>query len=250
MQANLNPDLGLGPWPEELWPDLTHVVTEDDTPVESWYQERQMSLLGATLNISWQGPGDGRPFLAGTDIGVFGPDLKPIVPDLVLGLDVQAPQLTASHKKKGDRSWFTFRYGPPLLGAEIVSTAQEGTKLSEYAALGVRYVVIWDPLQYLSRRRLRIYRLEGQTYRLLKSRFIPEMRLGLKMWRGTYMGIQELWLRWCDENGNLLASPEEAAQDVRSERALAEAERARADTERARAERLAERLRALGLDDT
>ena len=38
-------------------PDVSHLVTEDDTPVDNLFSERQMALLRETLYTSWAGPG-------------------------------------------------------------------------------------------------------------------------------------------------------------------------------------------------
>lgn len=59
------------------------------------------------------------------------------------------------------------------------------------------------------------------------------------------MGLEAEWLRWCDMNGTLLPTGEEAAQAARVQAAEAQA---RAEQERERAERLAAKLRALGID--
>ncbi|HEY4000882.1 MAG TPA: hypothetical protein VGO93_18580 [Candidatus Xenobia bacterium] len=87
-----------------------------------------MSLIGETLRTSWDGPGDGRPFLLGIDVGIFSDEHRPpVVPDVVLGLDVQAPD--DCWEKQG-RSWFVWRYGPPLFAAEFVS-APDGGELAK-----------------------------------------------------------------------------------------------------------------------
>ncbi|MDT9292868.1 MAG: hypothetical protein P5698_23410, partial [Limnospira sp. PMC 1295.21] len=89
----------------------------------------------------------------------------------------------------------------------------------------------------------------------------------LGFWLGTWSGTidreEAIWLRFYDTEGNLVLLPEEAerqkaeqaqqlaeAERQKAEQAqqLAEAERQKAEAERQRAERLAERLRALGLD--
>ncbi|WNZ27938.1 Uma2 family endonuclease [Leptolyngbya sp. NK1-12] len=58
--------------------------------------------------------------------------------------------------------------------------------------------------------------------------WLPEISLGLGLWQGEHAGIERRWLRWFDANGDWI---------------LTEAEQ-----ERQRAERLADRLRALGLN--
>jgi hypothetical protein len=62
--------------------------------------------------------------------------------------------------------------------------------------------------------------------------------LGVKLWEGTYEGMTRLWLRWCDEDGNIILTGKENAA-AESSRATAEAKRAAA---------LAAKLRELGVD--
>ena len=64
---------------------------------------------------------------------------------------------------------------------------------------------------------------------------MPNLELGLGLWQGAYQGIERLWLRWYDANGNWIPTPEEE-QNIRAEQ------------EYERAERLAARLRELGVD--
>ena len=71
-------------------PDLT---TEDETPVDNLPSEKQQRLLTEPLFSSWTGPGQGRPFLAAANVGLFWIPRDPaIVPDVLLSLDVTVPQ--------------------------------------------------------------------------------------------------------------------------------------------------------------
>ncbi|MDW8293715.1 MAG: Uma2 family endonuclease, partial [Anaerolineae bacterium] len=70
------------------------------------------------------------------------------------------------------------------------------------------------------------------------SGWLAELGLGVTLWEGMYEGIRTTWLRWCDEAGQILLIGRE----------LAELERQRAAAERQRAERLAAKLRELGID--
>lgn len=67
---------------------------------------------------------------------------------------------------------------------------------------------------------------------------LPELELSLGLWQGSFRDIDRLWLRWMTTEGELIPVP--------SERATA-AEQEAADA-RQRAERLAARLRELGVD--
>lgn len=74
----------------------------------------------------------------------------------------------------------------------------------------------------------------------------PALQLWLGRWTGTYKRDPATWLRFYDQEGRLVLTPDELAvlrqQEVEAERVRVEAERVRAETERVRAE--TERTRA------
>lgn len=75
------------------WPTLDDVVTEDDTPVDSIVCERQQRLLTEPLYSSWSALGENRPFVALSNVGLFhARGENPLVPDMMLSLDVTSPQ--------------------------------------------------------------------------------------------------------------------------------------------------------------
>jgi hypothetical protein len=67
---------------------------------------------------------------------------------------------------------------------------------------------------------------------------LPLLGVELGIWHGRHEGIELPWMRWWDEQGKLLPTGDE----------IAEQERQRAEQERQRAERLAEKLRSLGIN--
>src|SRR5271156_6196248 len=76
--------------PPEDQPCLDHIVIEDGKPVDGIFSERQMRLLAEALYGSWAGPGEGRTFVALVNVGLFfSTDQPPLVPDVMLSLDVQ-----------------------------------------------------------------------------------------------------------------------------------------------------------------
>ena len=235
-------------------PDVSHLITEDDTPVDNIFSERQMALLRETLYTSWAGPGDGRTFVAMGNVALYATNfLPPLVPDLLLSLDVTLP---ADPLLKEHRSYFIWLYGkPPEVVIEIVSNRKGGelsNKLLDYARLGVSYYVVYDPDAYISREPLRIFARQGARFAETTDRWLAEVELGVTTWRGVYGGMEGVWLRWSDPAGVLLATGAEAkaAEQARTEQARqnAEQERQRAEQERQRAELLADKLRALGID--
>jgi hypothetical protein len=69
--------------------------------------------------------------------------------------------------------------------------------------------------------------------------------LGLKLWDGVFEDREDTWLRWCDEQGNIILTGEERAR-LEAERADYEAS-ARREAED-RAAQFAAKLRELGVD--
>src|SRR6266436_6633958 len=119
----------------EYLPQVDDLVTEDDTPVDNLFSAKQQRLLVEPLYSSWAGPGDGRPFLADANVGVFySVRQPPLVPDAFLSLDVQAPEDLWT---RSNRSYFTWEYGkPPDVVIEVVSNqkgAEAERKLRDYA---------------------------------------------------------------------------------------------------------------------
>jgi len=174
-----------GPLPPEEWPNVDHLITEDDTPVDNIYSEKQQRLLTECLYASWSGPGAGRPFIALANVGLFhNVNYQAVVPDVLVSLDVALP---ADIWVKRHRSYMIWQYGkPPEVVIEIVSNTAGGeasTKLRTYARMGVAYYVIYDPEQHLSQQVVQLYELHPTGYRLLQPWWMPGVELGLTLGR-------------------------------------------------------------------
>lgn len=95
-----------------------------------------------------------------------------------------------------------------------------------------------------------LYELLGGQYQQLSPNErghypIAPMQVEIGVWQGSYQNQTQLWLRWWDLQGNLLLTGSERAELAEQR---AESAEQRADSAEAKAARLAERLRALGLD--
>jgi hypothetical protein len=78
--------------PPEDWPNIDHIETEDDEPVDNILSEKQQRLLTESLYSSWDGPGEGRTFMVAANVGIFtSVSQPPVVPDVFISLDVKAP---------------------------------------------------------------------------------------------------------------------------------------------------------------
>ncbi len=232
--------------------DISHLVIEDNTPVDNFQSEVQQRLLVEPLYSSKALP---IPFLAAANVGLFY-KLKgdPIVPDVLLSLGVQRAD---DFSQRRNRSYFVWEFGKvPEVCIEIVSnlegdelllsqkSRQQGktaAKKQVYAQIGVRYYVVFDPLQQIQGKDemdgalLRVWSILPEGYTELTPAagitapeqvvWLNAVGLGLTLWQGQFEeAVNRLWLRWCDAEGQVIATGAE------------------------RADRLAARLRAMGID--
>ncbi|NJL48547.1 MAG: Uma2 family endonuclease [Leptolyngbyaceae cyanobacterium SM2_5_2] len=253
--------------------DTSHLVIEDDTPVDNFQSAQQQRLLIDPLYGAKPIP---LPFIAEADVGVFY-KLKgdPIVPDVLLSLGVKRAE---DLSQRDNRTYFVWQFGKvPDVCVEIVSN-QEGDELALsqksrrkgktlskkdiYAQIGVPYYVVFDPLRQIQSEQamggalLRVWTIAPTGYAELtppqgithpgESVWLDGIGVGLTLWQGPFEEeIPRLWLRWCTQAGQIIPT---GAEGQAAERQRAETERQRAETERQRAERLAEKLRELGIN--
>lgn len=179
-------------------------------------------------------------------------------PDVFVVLDVPAGQR---------KSWVVWEEGKsPDVIIELLSpsTAEydKGAKKRVYESQLKAAEYYWydpfDPSDFAG------FALQAKTYTPIQADThgnLHSQTLGLHLtrWAGRYRDAEAVWLRWMDTDGRLLPTGEEIA--TRAEHRAAEAEQ-RADSaeqransaeqlarkERERAERLAARMRALGID--
>ncbi|MBK8093300.1 MAG: Uma2 family endonuclease [Verrucomicrobiaceae bacterium] len=228
-------------WDEEAVPrpDVSNLITEDDTPVDSIFEEKQTRLLISSLYDTW---GVDFPFVAMSRVGVFTALNRPaVVPDVLLTTGVRSPK-DIMQKESG--SYFSWLYDgkPPEEVIEIVSNKKGnelGSKKRNYEHMGVTWYAVYDPMTLLSDEPLQLFALEQSKYRKQPAdRLLGEVGLGLAIWEGEFEGTICHWLRWKMADGKLVQTGKERG----------DAEAARAQTEAARADKLAEKLRELGID--
>ncbi|WP_414527492.1 Uma2 family endonuclease [Nodularia chucula] len=224
-------------------PDANLLVTEDDTPVDNFASEKQQRLLVGSLYSSLQN----QTFLAAANVGVYYAYKKPpIVPDVLFSLDVQIPE---NWWDKQNRCYMVWEFAkPPEVVMEMVSNKEGdelGKKLEIYEQMRASYYIVYDPNQQLGEQALRIYELRGRRYFETSETWLEQVGLGLTLWSGEFEGRQDNWLRWCYQDGSILPTGDERAEQ---ERQRAEQEKQRAEQAEQRAQLLAERLRAMGID--
>jgi hypothetical protein len=115
--------------------------------------------------------------------------------------------------------------------------------------LKVPYYILYDRYNGI----LKAFHLVAERYQEMTIEgdriWLAELKLGLGLWQGEYEGITRQWLRWLDVDGNWIATPleqsEQRREEERQQRLMAEQER---DSVQEKAARMAERLRALGIN--
>jgi Uma2 family endonuclease len=145
----------------------------------------------------------------------------------------------------------------PFVVVELLSPGTEEEDLGQTMSRREKPPTKWEVYEQILRvpyyavfsrytNELQAFCLVGGTYepaQLTEGRLlVPQLGLSLGMWQGRYENIDRQWLRWFTLQGELIPMVSEEAQ----RRATVAEQRARIAEQRA--ERLAARLRELGLD--
>ena len=265
-------------------PDHTQLPYKDNLPVRNSQEPPQSTLLTDSLEpVLRQRHPDGAYYI-GEDVGIYWlwtePELRGAKsPDWYYVPGV--PHLLNGEMRN---SYVLWHEGiPPLIVLEYATrgTAEEHDQTPWEGKFWV-YERIIRPAYYgifdLDQGRLEVYSLVSGHYQLMapteQGRYpMPELGVELGLWQGRFREYDALWLRWWDERGNLLPHPcelvdqerlareqaqqhadqerqarEQAEQQADQAKLQAEWERQAKEQAQQRAERLAERLRALGVD--
>jgi Uma2 family endonuclease len=125
------------------------------------------------------------------------------------------------------------------LGTKESQTDKPPTKWEVYERiLRIPYYIVFS--RYTNE--VRAFQLAGGHYEpvnFIDGRLpMPELGLSLGLWEGTFRGIPKLWLRWFTLAGELIPEPSEEVATAKQE----------ANTAKIKAEKLAEKLRELGIN--
>ncbi|MEM9213270.1 MAG: Uma2 family endonuclease [Cyanobacteria bacterium P01_F01_bin.150] len=236
---------------ERQMPDATKLLS-DEPEMESSLHYLQLALLVACLERLWSDRDD---FFIGANLTVY------FSRQQLKNRDFRGPDffLVKETTHNPRNSWVVWeedgRY--PNLIIELLSDStadiDRGLKKTLYSDRFGTHEYFWFSPETLE---FEGYRLSGKQYAP-----IPTNEQG---WRwseelGLYLGIYNRQLRYFSPEGELIPTPDEAADvavqqaELEAQRAGLEAQRAdqeqqRADQERRRADKLAARLRDLGID--
>lgn len=245
---------------EIRWEKLPDDFILPDDPVDNITQP----LLASALTDSLQVAGKLSPqSITPTNYGICATVNDKVVvkaPDwaFIPEIKVPRPDIERSYtpQLQGDIPVIVMEFISETEGGEysIKPTYPPGKWFFYEQVLRVPNYIIFDPIAAI----LEVYRLDDsgkyqlQTPNENQRYWIPEISLFLGIWQGSRDHRTGYWLRWWDETETLLLWGFELAQQEhqRAEQAsqLAQQERQRAEQERQRAERLAEQLRAAGIE--
>ena len=258
-------------------PDHTELPYEDGTFVKN-FQEHPQSLLltDSILPILRKRHPDGQ-FAIGQDSGIYWQLTEPYLDGATAPDWFYVPNVPPLVDSEIRRSYVLWRETiAPVIIIEFVSATDGGERdrtprIGKFwvyeQAIRAPFYAIYDVKQGL----VDVYHLVDGQYQPVapnERRHFPVPALGLELgiWRGTYINQALPWLRWWDNEGNLLLTSEERAEheaqraEHEAQRAEQEAQRAEQEAQRAqeaiaRAEHeaqvnkaLIDKLRSLGID--
>jgi Uma2 family endonuclease len=220
-----------------LMPDATQLYS-DEPEMESSLHYAQLALLVACLEWLWR---DRNDYFIGANLTIY------FSREQLKNRDFRGPDLFLVNQteKKPRRSWVVWEEGGqyPDLIIELLSPAttqvdrtlkktlyQDRFRIPEY---------FWfspETLEFAG------YRLAGQHYVEISP--VAEGRLWSEV-LSLYLGVQNNTLRYFQPSGELVPTPEEAAETAQLQAQQAQAQAQQAED---RAALLAEQLKALGVD--
>ncbi len=260
-------------------PDHTQLPDSDGTFVKNFQEHPQSILLTDSLQSTLDTLHPDQQYAIGQDCGIYWRFTEPPERGAECPDWFYVPNVPPTIKGQVRRSYVLWQeYIPPLIAMEFVSGdgSEERDRTPLLRISGERqkpgkfwvYETIIRPAFYaiyeVQKPSVEVYHLVENHYELVAANErghypIDPMGVELGLWRGQYGNLELPWLRWWDRQGNLLLTGDERARIERqradNERQRADNERQRAERaelalqqERQRAERLAELLRAQGIN--
>lgn len=254
-------------------PDHTQLPESDGTFVKNFQEHPQSILLTDSIQPVLEKIHPEQQYCIGQDSGIYWRIAEPLERGAVSPDWYYIPNVPPKLNGEVRRSYVLWQeLIPPLIVIEFVSG--DGSEERDKTPL-IRgeneskqkpgkfwvYEQIIRPAFYaiyeVKKPGVEVYKLTGTKYELVEANErghypIPALGVELGIWSGRYQNLELPWLRWWDSEGNLLCTSEERLETTElllaQESQKAEQERQRAEQERLRAEKLAEKLRAMGID--
>jgi Uma2 family endonuclease len=250
MTQSIDPAVLLPPF----FPDHTQLPESDGTFVKNFQEHPQSIILTDSIGLILQQLHPDGQYAIGQDCGIYWRETDPPEKGAEAPDWFYVPNVPPKLDGQIRRSYVLWReHLAPLIALEFasgegeeerdrtplsVARAGEVTKPGKFwvyeRIMRIPYYGIYE----INNGKLEVYRLIDGFYQKLTSNergHYPIAPLGVELglWYGSYQNQTQQWLRWWDEQGNLLLIGDERAEQ---ERQRAEQERQRAEQERQRAE--------------
>jgi Uma2 family endonuclease len=226
------------------FPDHTQLPESDGTFVKNFQEHPQSILLTDSIDPVLKRLHPDGQYAIGQDCGIYWRETHPPEKGAEAPDWFYVPRVPARVEGQIRRSYVLWReYITPTIVLEFASgdgsEERDRTPLSRSAegetirpgkfwvyeqVMRIPYYGIYE----INNGTLEVYHLVDTTYERMtpndRSHYpIPPMQVELGVWRGGYSShSDELWLRWWDENGNLLLTGQEAAEVERHRANVAE----------------------------
>jgi len=230
------------------FPDHTQLPDSDGTFVKNFQEHPQSLILTDSIGLILQQRHPDGQYAIGQDCGIYWRETEPAEQGAEAPDWFYVPNVPPNIDGQIRRSYVLWReHIAPLIALEFASgngdEERDRTPLSRTDEGGVtkpgkfwvyeRVMRIpYYGIYQVNNGRLEVYRLIDGYYQLLELNqrgHFPIAPLGVELglWQGSYQNQTMLWLRWWDEEGNLLLIGDERAQ---LERLRGEQQRERAES--------------------
>ncbi|MEG4027721.1 MULTISPECIES: Uma2 family endonuclease [unclassified Microcoleus] len=236
------------------FPDHTQLPDSDGTFVKNFQEHPQSLILTDSIGQILQERHPDGQYAIGQDCGIYWRETEPAEQGAEAPDWFYVPNVPPNIDGQIRRSYVLWReHIAPLIALEFasgngdeerdrtpLSRTDEGvvTKPGKFWVYERVMRIPYYGIYQVNNGRLEVYRLIDGYYQLLELNqrgHFPIAPLGVELglWQGSYQNQTMLWLRWWDQEGNLLLIGDERAQ---LERLRGEQQRERAEQERLRAE--------------
>jgi Uma2 family endonuclease len=237
------------------FPDHTQLPESDGTFVKNFQEHPQSLILTDSIGQILQERHPDGQYAIGQDCGIYWRETEPAEQGAEAPDWFYVPNVPPNIDGQIRRSYVLWReHIAPLIALEFasgngdeerdrtpLSRTDEGvvTKPGKFWVYERVMRIPYYGIYQVNNGRLEVYRLIDGYYQLLELNqrgHFPIAPLGVELglWQGSYQNQTMLWLRWWDEEGNLLLIGDERAELERlrgeQQREIAEQERLRAES--------------------
>lgn len=256
-QTPIKPDLPT------FFPDHTQLPESDGTFVKNFQEHPQSLILTDSLGSVMKRLHPDGQYAIGQDCGIYWRQTEPPEKGAEAPDWFYVPGVPPSLDGQIRRSYVLWRelIAPTIVlefasgdGSEendqtpLVRTGESlATKPGKFWVYERVMRIPYYGIYYVTSGHLEVYRLVNTRYQKMTPNErghypIEPMEVELGLWSGTYQNQTQKWLRWWDNQGNLLLIGQEEAEKERAEN---EKERAEKEKERQKREQLVAKLRSL-----